>query len=796
MQLHRSGRSHRFIAEDVSSQTSEKRQADLRLLLPALTVWSGALLGTSLSAPATALVTVAVVATSAGIVLHRGVRGLIALAALSCFVVAAASGAARMMALDRGPVAGLADVRAHVAAQVVLIEDPVVRRGTTGQTRTYAVARARIEHIGGRGQSSSVRAPVLLVGGSQLLTAVPGQRLRISGRLAPADASEGLAALLRATRPPTVVGNAPWVQRWTEPLRQGLRDSVDDLPAGPRGLIPALVVGDRSGLPPEVTDDMRAAGLLHLNAVSGTNVAIILAAVLAVARATGVRSYGLPTIAGTAVVAFVVLARPQPSVLRAAVMGLVVLLAHASGGTRRGLVALAAAVFVLVLVDPFLARSVGFSLSVLATAGILVLAPRWTNAMAVWFPQSLAAAVAVPLAAQLACTPLIVTVSGQLSVVAVFANLLVAPAVAPATVFGAAAAVTAPLWSFGGTLLGFGAGLPAWWIVAVAHGAAAFPGAAVGVPTGGIRHVCGAIAVTVLAAWAISRALRSRWVTVGLATVLVLAIRQPERLSWLQPGSSWPPSTWVIAACAVGQGDALAIRTGPDAAVVVDAGPDPRLVDRCLDDLRIRTIPVLVLTHFHADHVAGVSGVFAERSVAQLLVSPLHDPPAEAARVQRLAQTAGVPVAEARAGTTQDVGEVSWEVLWPKRLMRDTDSPPNNASIVLKAHVAGVSVLLTGDIEPEAQSAILRSGVDVRADILKVPHHGSSHQDDAFLRAVRPSVALVSVGADNPHGHPSPRVGALLQRSGAVVIRTDQRGSVAVTPDGSHVRIAASGPLP
>jgi competence protein ComEC len=134
--------------------------------------------------------------------------------------------------------------------------------------------------------------------------------------------------------------------------------------------------------------------------------------------------------------------------------------------------------------------------------------------------------------------------------------------------------------------------------------------------------------------------------------------------------------------------------------------------------------------------------------------------------------------------------------LWPKRMMRDTDSPPNNASIVLKAHVARVSVLLTGDIEPEAQSAILRSGVDVRADILKVPHHGSGHQDDAFLRAVRPSVALVSVGADNPHGHPSPRVGALLQRSGAAVFRTDQRGSLAVTRDGTHVRIAESGPLP
>jgi competence protein ComEC len=791
-----SGRFGRFVAEEMSGQTGEERRPDLRLLLPALAVWAGAFAGTSLSARATVLVAIAVAATTAGIAWRRGASRLVALAVLMCFAIATASGLARVLALDRGPVAALADVRAHVTAHAVLVEDPVVRSGATGRTQNYAVARARIEHITGRGRSGSVRAPVLLISGSQLLTAVPGQRLRISGRLAPANASEGLAALLRATWPPTIVGKSPWVQRWTEPLRQGLRDSVDHLPEGPRGLVPALVVGDRSRLPPNVTDDMRAAGLLHLNAVSGTNVAIILAAVLGVARGIGVRSYGLPTIAGAAVVAFVLLARPQPSVLRAAVMGLVVLAAQASGGTRRGFVALGAAVFALVLVDPFLARSVGFSLSVLATAGILALAPRWTDAMAVWLPHPLAAAVAVPLAAHLACTPLIVTVSGQLSLVAVFANLLVAPAVAPATVFGAGAAVTAPLWAFGGTLLGFGAGAPAWWIVAVAQSAAAFPGAAVAVPAGGIRHIGAVIGLTVLAAWAISTALRNRWVTLGLATVLVVAIRQPERLSWLQPGSSWPPPTWAMAACAVGQGDALAIRTGADAALVVDAGPDPKLVDRCLDDLRIRTIPVLVLTHFHADHVAGLSGVLADRSVAQLLVSPLRDPPAEAARVHRVAQTAGVPVVEARAGTSQHLGDVSWEVLWPKRLMRETDSPPNNASIVLKAHVQGVSVLLTGDIEPEAQSAVLHSGTDLRADILKVPHHGSSHQDDEFLRAVDPSVALVSVGADNPHGHPSPRVVELLQRSGAVVIRTDQRGSLAVTPDASHVRIAESGPLP
>jgi competence protein ComEC len=779
-----------------AADEADQSPPDLRLLVPAVAAWAGTLSGTLLSTGGAALVSGAVAIVAAGFGLRRGGRRLVAGAALICFLAGAGSGAARVLMLDQGPVAVLADARAYVSVQATLTDDPILVSAKTPPAQSYVVARTRVEQISGRGQVRFVRAPILLIAGRELLRAVPGQRLKTSGRLGPADSSEGLAAILRTRDRPVVIAQPSWLQRWTEPLRQGLRSSVDRLPAGPRGLVPALVVGDRSRLPPEVTEDMRVAGLLHLNAVSGANVAIVLAGVLGVARRLGVRGYGLPVIGGAAVLAFVVLARPQPSVLRAAAMGLVVLVAQSAGGTRRGLVSLAAAVLALVLMDPFLGRSIGFALSVLATAGILTLGPRWTTAASAWLPRTLAAALAVPLAAQLACTPLVVAVSGQLSVVALFANILVAPAVAPATIAGAAAAVISPIWLPAGTLLGFAAGIPAWWIVVVADAAAAFPGAATAVSTRGVGRICLLLVLTLLAAWAVSRALRSGWLTVALVAVLVVAIWEPARLSWLHPGPSWPPPTWVFAACSVGQGDALAIRTGTDAAIVVDSGPDPRLVDHCLDDLGVRTVPTVVLTHFHADHVEGLTGVLEDRTVGELLVSPLADPPAEAARVRAWATAAGVPVVEARPGLARRTEDVAWEVIWPTRLMRDTESPPNNASVVLKAQVGDLSVLLTGDIEPEAQGAILRSGVDLASNVLKVPHHGSSHQHDAFLDAVDPSLAIVSVGADNPHGHPSSRIIRLLERAGAVVVRTDQRGSVALMAGSQEIRVAQSGPPP
>ena len=249
-------------------------------------------------------------------------------------------------------------------------------------------------------------------------------------------------------------------------------------------------------------------------------------------------------------------------------------------------------------------------------------------------------------------------------------------------------------------------------------------------------------------------------------------------------GQAWPPESWRVVACDVGQGDALVVRTGPGAAVLVDAGPDPVLVDDCLTRLSVKRLDLVVLTHFHADHVDGLPGVLAGRTVGEVLTTSLRDPPAGASQVTAQAREHGVPIRIAAYGETWSMGEATLQVLWPAldpaRLAAAEGSPANNASVVLLVQAAGSRLLLTGDIEPAAQADLERSFPDLTADVVKVPHHGSRHQDLDFLLGLRPRVALVSVGADNGYGHPASDVLAPLAATGAQVLRTDRDGDLVV----------------
>jgi competence protein ComEC len=518
--------------------------------------------------------------------------------------------------------------------------------------------------------------------------------------------------------------------------------------------------------------------------LSGTNVAIVTGAVLLLCRRAGLGVRSSPGLAALALAGFVVLARPSPSVLRAAVMGLVALAALASGNRRAAMPALATAVLVLVLVDPDLAAAPGFALSVLATAGLLVLAPGWRDALARHVPGWLAGALAVPAAAQVACGPVVVAISSSLGLLSVPANLLAVPAVAPATIAGVLAALLAPIsmpLAQAAAWLGW---LPAAWLVLVARVGAGLPGAALPWPAGA-RGALLLVAATLALGLAL-RIRRSRRVLVaGLAGVAVAV----TGLALLRP--AWPPSGWFLVACDVGQGDAVVLNAGPGAAVVVDAGPDPAAVDRCLSRLEVTRVPLVILTHDHADHVDGLPGVLRGRSVALVQVGPLDEPEHQAREVAEQARRAGVPVARPALGERRTVGPLSWEVLAPGRRFAGTSSDPNNSSLVLRLTVGPTTVLLTGDVEPEAQRDLLDRGLDLRADVLKVPHHGSDAQEPAFLDAVGASVVLTSVGEGNTYGHPSRRTLGHLSARGAQSYRTDRDGDIALTHRGGRLVVVA-----
>jgi competence protein ComEC len=418
-----------------------------------------------------------------------------------------------------------------------------------------------------------------------------------------------------------------------------------------------------------------------------------------------------------------------------------------------------------------------------ATAGLILLAPRWQDRMATRMPRWLATAIAVPAAAQAACGPVIVLLAGTVGLVAIPANLLAVPAVPPAMFLGVLAALTWPVCPPLARLFGELAGVPAWWIVTVARRAADVPGASL--PWfGGLR---GALALALLTVAIVTVRQRKRVALVAAVLAAVLVLRPPVSLPSLLP-SVWPPPGWVAVVCDVGQGDAIVVRAGPGAAVVVDTGPDPDAVDGCLRRLGIRRIPYLLLTHFHADHVEGLPGVLRGRRVAEIGVSPLPDPPAEVARVTRWAGR--IPISHPSPGEERVAGAVSWRVLWPSRLIAG-DSPPNNASVVLLVEVEGIRILLSGDVEPPAQAVLHRAEPGLRADVLKIPHHGSAYQDPELLTSLGARVAIASVGKDNDYGHPAPSTLRLLAAAGMRVLRTDRNGDVAVVLHAGRLQVAA-----
>jgi competence protein ComEC len=497
-----------------------------------------------------------------------------------------------------------------------------------------------------------------------------------------------------------------------------------------------------------------------------------------------------------AMVAFTVVARPSPSVLRALLMGTVAAIALGTGRSKDGITALSATVLGLIFFDPGLAREYGFALSVFATGGILVLAPRWRDRMAERMPRLMAEAIAVPAAAQAAVTPVLVLMSGELGLMAIPANLLAGPAVAPATLLGFAAALVAPFSMGTAQLLVQPAGLAAGWIIVVAERAAQLPLATVGWP-GGLLGL-GLLLLVALTAWTILRRPVRRRVGAALAVGGLLAVFLVGPVV-----SPWPPAGWLLVACDVGQGDALVVSAGGGKAVVIDTGPEPTLIDRCLRDLDVGQVVLMVLTHPHLDHVGGVTGVFRGRAVGAVVVSPVRMPAGESARVSAELRARHVPEWVVRPGTRWRFGPVELTVLAPideqAREGPGEGAIANNGSVVLLLRWFGTagtvvgSALLAGDLETEAQAALLRRGVP-EVDVLKVPHHGSVRQDPAFLAATRARAALVSVGAENDYGHPAPLTMSRLGLLGMRVHRTDVSGDLAVIAQDGHLAIVPRDP--
>ncbi|MGV1008755.1 MAG: DNA internalization-related competence protein ComEC/Rec2 [Dermatophilaceae bacterium] len=767
---------------------------DLRLLLPALAAWAAlvGMLWAGVPAGAPAVLAVGGLTVAGPALFSRRCRrsgwwrtaGLTGAAAALTAIALAGQLAVR----EAGTLDELAGAGATVVVEGTVDSDPRPVAPAAGRRvdTPVVLTELRVERVSGRGSTSEVSAPVLVLGDPSWLQTQWRQRVRVSGRLGATEAGDSAAAVLRPSSAPVVLESAGPLAEAAAAVRERFRLATSGLPGDAAALLPALVVGDRSTTPADLTEAMRASGMSHLSAVSGSNIAIVAASVLAVCRALGVRRRWRPPAVGLVVLVFVVLVRPEPSVLRAAVMGIVGLVGAGASRNRSGVPALAATVLLLLCWDPWLARSYGFALSVLATVGLMVLAGPLSARIASVLPgrlRGLAMLVAVPLAAQVMCAPVLVLLQVSVSLVAVPANLLAAALVAPATIAGVLVLLTALVWTPLAVALAWGGAIPALLIAQIARVGADVPFGTLPWlpgPTGAFLLGGLVLAGVVGGPWLAHRVRRQPVAVLGCAVLAVAAAVPTRDVAWPMPG-------WQVVMCDVGQGDAIVLATAPGHAVLVDAGPDPTAVDGCLGRLGVATLDAIVLTHFHADHVDGLAGALHRRRAQEVLTTPVAEPADRSAEVLRRAALAEVPVAALYAGDLLQWGGVRARVWWPARVVR-SGSVPNNASLVLAAEVSGLRVLLLGDIEHESAQpveATLRADPawSGRVDVLKVAHHGSANRDDELYEQAGATVAVISVGEHNDYGHPAASTLHELARVGSQVHRTDQEGDLAIGPD-------------
>jgi len=763
------------------------RFSDLRMLAPALAGWALLALTLIWSAPARWSVTAGLVVVALVVVAaRRRCSGLLLVVGVALLLQVAGNGQHALRAV--GDLDTLTGARAVVSLEATVTSDPFTPAARPGR-EPVVMARATAYRVEGRGRRTRVHAPITIRGDAGLQSVKWHDRVRFRGRLQPPDPGRPELAVLRVSSH-EVIEPAGRVARVAEHLRAGLRRAVDPTPADARGLLPGLVIGDTSRTPADLTEAMQATGMTHLTAVSGSNIAVVGGMVLGLCVLLGVPRRLRPWVVALAIVGFVVLARPEPSVVRAAAMGLIGLIGVSRSRRSAGLPVLSGAIVVVLVADPWMARSFGFALSALATLGLLLFTRPWGDAVARHLPKRLAfvgPAVAIPVAAQAMCAPLIVLLQGSVSVIGVVANLVAAPLVAPATVAGVVAAVVSVVADAPAQLVGWLGAVPTLGIARTARVMSDVPGGTMPWPDGG-RGALLLAAVTALAVltgrWLARFALLKPVVAVAVVA-LTAAMALPTRVV------TWPPPGWRVVFCDVGQGDAAVVRTGPRSALVVDAGPDPPAVDGCLDSLGVEVVDAVVLTHFHADHVEGLPGVLADRRVGQVLTSPVAEPSWQVGEVARWTRPRGIPTSSLAAGDRLEFGDVRAEVWAPVRRIA-AGSVPNNASVVLAVHVGEADVLLLGDVEREAAHDLLlrlrrdpaMAAAAGEFDVVKTPHHGSANLDSGLMAAVRAPVAVISVGKDNDYGHPTQGHLTMLQRNGYAVYRTDQRGHVALVEKG------------
>jgi competence protein ComEC len=590
---------------------------------------------------------------------------------------------------------------------------------------------------------------------------------------------QGVHVVLRAGSF-TIVGRRGGLGGVADRVRAAIAGSLAPGVSGERrAVIAAVVLGEDEGLSPELRDRFRASGLYHLLAVSGQNVAYVVAGMLALAWLLGISRWIGELGALSAVGGYLMAVGWQPSVVRAGVAGGLASLAWLAGRARDRWYFLLVGAAVLLAWNPYALLEPGFQLSFGAVGSIFLLVPRietWLEGYPV--PRGLATVLAVSIACGGVTAPILMLHFRAAPLFTVASNAFAGPVVAP--LLGLALLSTAL-----GPVLPEAAAALAWlngWLAAYLAGCARFFGALPHAQLTSWASLAG-LGGLLLVAFLLARLPPPR----GRRAAVLLGMLAIVLAGWrLRPEHPPPPPPGLrIVMLDVGQGDGILLQTRTGA-VLVDEGPPEAHVASQLRALGVRRLAALVVTHPHRDHVGGAADVINSLPVGFVL-DPLEptDSPDEAA-LERRAQEHRVRVVPARVGQRYELGALHIRILWPDRSGLPGEDPHEHG-VVLLASYGQFDALLTGDSE----SAVTLPLRPPEVELLKVAHHGSSDEGlNELLQLVRPRIALISVGDGNDYGHPAPSTMTALSSSpGLAVYRTDENGRITIESDGTSFSV-------
>jgi competence protein ComEC len=652
-----------------------------------------------------------------------------------------------------------------------------------------------------------------------------GDRLRVSGFLETPPqiesfsyqdylARKGMHSLIwrpQIERTASGEGSPYWSTLYA--FKDRARDVIARLMPEPEAsLLQGILLGIRSGIPRDLYEDFNATGTSHIIVISGTNITIIAGLfALSFTRLLGKRRAYWFVMAG--ILVYVLLVGADAVVVRAGVMGALWVTARHLGRQATAYVSLCASVIFLTAITPLALWDVGFQLSFAATLGLIlftaplerlterlltrVVSPERAREIVYYLNDVLI----VTLAAQILTFPLIAFYFGRVSLVAPLANLLVLPVQPAIMAWGGAATLVglAPFLEPVAQILGWVPWLFLAYTTRVVQWMAAWPWASVPISRVGAAWLLFGCVLLLAGVW-ILRQIRvsarqvafwaGQWWSkaVFLGVLVVVAI-----LIWLAV-LQLPDGRLHVHILDVGQGDAILVTTPSGQQILVDGGPSPSALLSALGKRMPfwdRSIDLVVMTHADADHLTGLVEVLGRYEVDAWMDNGADASDMLYRQCLTLLDREAVPHLVASAGQRFALEEgIVMDVLHPEeRLMTHTRADDNNNSVVLRLSWGEASFLLTGDIEAEAEALLLRSGQPLRADVLKVAHHGSGGSSTAeFLREVDPAFAAISVGAENLAGHPAQEVlDRLAEVPGVTVLRTDEQGTIEFISDGRQL---------